>query len=356
MAVQLSHSDFRELVRIVSAMPNFSLAADRVRLVAGALEGSPRAGDILSQINFDGNAYGVAVEIIRRLSNFGRVTPDKEALGIFLNELLFYKGEADEDVAFLRGLFANERYALDKPIASRPNVRQWCGNDNDNSVQEKIIGEDTLRHIRFLHMALEKAAAVVHITAASYGTGFLIAPDLLMTNHHVLRTVEAAQHSTYTFYYELDIDNTVKETLTTVAKSSGVFYTNAMLDYTVIQLEKAVANVQPLRLQAQQAQTGERVSIIQHPGGHFKKISMQNNFVVYADRDVVQYTTSTLPGSSGSPVFNDELQVIAIHRAGGMLREPQSHQRYLRNEGTSMIAILRDLQSNQLAVYSSLVG
>lgn len=354
MTVQLSHDDFRELTRIVSTLPNFSLAADRVRLVAGALEGSPRANDLLTQINFDGNAYGVAVEVIRRLSNFGRVTPDKEALGIFLNELLFYKGEADEDVAFIRDLFSNEQYALDQPIAPKPSVAQWRGKDNATSVQEKIIGENTLRHIRFLRVALERAEAVIHITATSYGTGFLIAPDLLMTNHHVLSSAVAAQGSSYTLSYELDVDNTTKEVVTTIAKPGGLFYTNAALDYTVLQLERTVANVQPLRLQPQQAQVDERVTIVQHPGGHFKKISMQNNFVVYADRNVVQYTTSTLPGSSGAPVFNDDLQVIAIHRAGGLLKEPNSQQRYLRNEGSSMIAILNDLRDNQPTIYNSL--
>ena len=354
MSVQLSRDDFRELVRIVSTLPGFNIAADRVRLVAGALEGAPRASDILTQIAFDGNAYSVAVEVIRLLAQFGRVTPEKEALGIFLNELLFYKGDADEDVAFLRGLFTNERYALDRPIAQQPRVARWRGSDDDKSVQEKIIGEDTLRHIRFLRVALEKAEAVIHITAAGYGTGFLIAPDLLMTNHHVLQTAEAAQHSTYTLHYELALDDTLQATLVIAAKNGGLFYTNPMLDYTVVQLEQAIANLQPLRLQPQQVRVDERVTIIQHPGGHLKKISMQNNFVVYADSEVVQYTTSTLPGSSGAPVFNDEFQVVAIHRAGGMLSTPHSEQRYLRNEGTSMIAVLKDLRSNQPAIYSNL--
>jgi V8-like Glu-specific endopeptidase len=34
----------------------------------------------------------------------------------------------------------------------------------------------------------------------------------------------------------------------------------------------------------------------------------------------VQYTTDTLPGSSGSPVFNDNWEVVALHHAGGPLK------------------------------------
>jgi len=30
----------------------------------------------------------------------------------------------------------------------------------------------------------------------------------------------------------------------------------------------------------------DRVAIIQHPGGHLKKISVQNNFVAYADANL----------------------------------------------------------------------
>jgi V8-like Glu-specific endopeptidase len=100
----------------------------------------------------------------------------------------------------------------------------------------------------------------------------------------------------------------------------------------------------------------DRVAIIQHPGGHLKKISMQNNFVAYADANVVQYTTSTLPGSSGSPVFDDDFQVIAIHHSGGRLLEPGTKQRYLRNAGTSMIAVLNDMKSNAPGIYTRLKG
>lgn len=100
----------------------------------------------------------------------------------------------------------------------------------------------------------------------------------------------------------------------------------------------------------------DRVAIIQHPGGHLKKISMQNNFIAYADANVVQYTTSTLPGSSGSPVFDDEFKVVAIHHSGGMLVEPGTQQRYLRNAGTSMIAVLKDMQANAPEIYARLQG
>ncbi len=50
-----------------------------------------------------------------------------------------------------------------------------------------------------------------------------------------------------------------------------------------------------------------------------------------------------MKGSSGSPVFNDDWEVVALHHAGGMLLEPETKRRYFRNEGILISAILDDL-------------
>ena len=351
MAVQLRSDDFQKLVRILEKDENFRDVSGRVRLITGAIEGSPRADDILAQLNLDGTPRGVAVEVIRRLSNFGRVTTDKEALGIFLNYLLFFKGSEDEGANFIRSLFST--YSLDRPIISDHKLDDWKGDDTYTSVQEKIIGEDTLRHVYMLELALEAAKAVVHIAVpGGVGSGFMIAPDLVMTNHHVIGDKAVATSGSYTFNYELDRAGRPKQTSVVSARPHGVFYTDELLDYTVVQLADVPVFSEPLRLKSVSMHNNERVAIIQHPGGYYKKISMQNNFVAYADQRIVHYTTSTMPGSSGSPVFNEDFQVVAIHHSGGMLEEPMTQRRYLRNAGSSMIAILENLQIFVPEIYS----
>lgn len=134
---------------------------------------------------------------------------------------------------------------------------------------------------------------------------------------------------------------------------NGLFYTNAELDFTVVQLEQP-PDFGVLTLQPVQVRKDARVAIIQHPGGHLKQIAMQNNFVAYADAREVQYTTSTLPGSSGAPVFQDNFTVVAIHHSGGMLLEPGTRTYYLRNAGTSMIAVLDDLKTHAPAIHARL--
>lgn len=351
MTVQLSTPDFQSLTRIVQNLPDFANVRDRRRLVAGALEGVPQVDVILARLDLDGSPMGVSVEVVRFMSQFGQVAYGKEALGVFLNYIQPFTG--DEDTTFILELFQN--YSLDTPASPSRLIDRWRGTSSMVDVHEKIIGEDTLRHIYILNQALEAAKAVVHLRVSKgAGTGFMISSDLLMTNNHVIASQEEAEKTEYTFNYQLDSNGKECSIQTAQSLPGGAFYTNSELDYTVVSLKHLPSFGSPLILKSKQIRRDDRLAIIQHPGGHLKKISMQNNFVAYADANIVQYTTSTLPGSSGSPVFDDEFKVVAIHHSGGMLLEPGTKQRYLRNAGTSMIAVLKDLQGNAPEIYSQL--
>ena len=351
MTVQLSTPDFQRLTHIVQNLPDFANARDRRRLVAGALQGVAQGDIILARLDLDGAPMGVSVEVVRFLAQFGRVAYDKEALAVFLNYIQPYTGDEDKD--FIVELFQN--YPLDVPVSPSRGIGNWKGMDSTADIKEKIIGENTLRDIYILNLALEASKAVVRIaTPKGAGTGFMIAPDLLMTNNHVINSQEVAQKSNFSFNYQLDINGKECPTQTIGALPDGAFYTNEELDYSVVTLKEVPDFGKPLIFKSKLMRRDDRVAIIQHPGGHLKKISIQNNFVAYADNQVLQYTTSTEPGSSGSPVFDDDFQVVGIHHSGGMLVEPNTQQRYLRNAGTSAIAILKNLQANAPEIYTRL--
>ncbi|MBD2516464.1 trypsin-like peptidase domain-containing protein [Nostoc sp. FACHB-973] len=351
MTVQLSQPDFQRLTRIVQNLPDFANVRDRRRLVAGALEGVPQADTILARLDLDGSPMGVSVEVVRFLAQFGRVAYDKEALAVFLNIIQGFTGDEDRD--FIFELF--QKYPLNVPASPNRGIDNWKGMDSVADVKERIIGENTLRDIYILSLALEASKAVVHIaTQTDLGTGFMIAPDLLMTNNHVIDSREVAEKSNFSFNYQLDINGKECPKQTIGALKGGTFYTNEELDYTVVNLKDLPDFGKPLILQKKLMRRDDRVAIIQHPSGRVKKISIQNNFVAYADNQVLQYTTSTEPGSSGSPVLDDDFQVVGIHHSGGTLIEPNTQRRYLRNGGTSAIAILNDLKNNAPEIYARL--
>jgi Trypsin-like peptidase domain len=61
---------------------------------------------------------------------------------------------------------------------------------------------------------------------------------------------------------------------------------------------------------------GESVVIIQHPRGREKEIVLFNNRIRKISKSLLYYDADTDCGSSGSPVFNTDWQLVALHHAG----------------------------------------
>ncbi len=358
MAIQLAEGDFDRLAGILGRHGEWQTVHGRIDVMGAVLEGSPRKHDILKQISLDGTPGGTAVRVIRHLSTFGQDEPGRESLGVLINKLLAYLGGGD-DADLLRDLLARYPFTT-SPVAAR-GLDAWRGTETEGDLAERIIGENTLRDVFVMELLLEAARAVVRIRGPwGVGTGFLIADDLVMTNHHVIAGRQDLERCYFDFDFQLDRNGSERPARTARARDGGLFHTSPMaafnatlheLDYTVVQLTGVPPGIAPLPLKPVPVEPDSRLAIIQHPGGLYKKISLQNNFVEYSDALVVQYTTSTEPGSSGSPVLNDNFDVVAIHHAGGDLSEPATKRRYLRNEGVRMSAILDDLRRRQPDIF-----
>jgi V8-like Glu-specific endopeptidase len=117
-------------------------------------------------------------------------------------------------------------------------------------------------------------------------------------------------------------------------------------DWTAIKL-KGDANSYwgALKMKPNTIEKNNRVSIIQHPNGLHKQIAIHHNFVRYVDDQIVQYLTDTLPGSSGSPVFDDYWNLIALHHSGGNIREPGTKRIAFRNEGIHINQVIEGLKN-----------
>lgn len=355
MSVSLAPQDFGRVVEILGSLPEFRTVQGRVDLLTDVFAGTPRGSDLSSTMDVDGTPRAVAVRVVQRLQQFGQDEPGRETLGVLINKMLAYLG-GGEQADDLRGILARYPFRT-RPTADTRDVDGWAGRESPDQVHEKIIGENTLRDVYVLRLALDAARAVVRIrTDTSLGTGFMVSPELLVTNHHVIPDAAAALLSEFAFGYEIDRHHVEAPARIHRAKPGGAFYTSPDLDVTVIELDRPPADFDALTLRRARARRDQRVNIIQHPGGHYKKISMQNNFVAYADAAVIQYTTSTEPGSSGAPVFDNDFEVIGVHHAGGLLVEPGSGKRYLRNQGISAIAILDDLAAHAPGIAARVKG
>jgi V8-like Glu-specific endopeptidase len=58
------------------------------------------------------------------------------------------------------------------------------------------------------------------------------------------------------------------------------------------------------------------IVIVQHPNGEPLKLAIDTNAIIGVAESRVRYRTNTEPGSSGSPVLDGHLQLVALHHAG----------------------------------------
>ena len=209
--------------------------------------------------------------------------------------------------------------------------------------QEKLIGENNLRPIAFLSLGLERARSVAQVTVPQLGTGtgFLVAPGILLTNNHVLPDTSAAGAAQARFNYEMDTGGNLAPSAYFQCQPDRFFLTDPALDYTLV----AVDGDPGLRFGVipvvrADVSVGMRVNIIQHPGGQPKQIALVDNEIAYSDETVIQYLTDTLPGSSGAPVFDDEWRLVALHHSGGWIPEPSTQSTHFRNEGIALNALI----------------
>jgi endonuclease G len=236
---------------------------------------------------------------------------------------------------------------------------------------ERLIpGEFNLLPVHFLEEGAVVQKAVARIFSkrkGPWGTGFLVSPSLLMTNNHVIEEPDFTKSLIAQFNYQSDFNGNSMGTDEYEFDPVDIFYTNRELDFTLVRLRSRVPRIMPtgkveyyreaarpvsikpgdnwgyIRLRDDvQYEEKRHVNIIQHPAGREKEVALQENHITHIYKNVIRYTTDTEPGSSGSPVFNNQWDLISIHHAAG----DSENGKWLNNEGIRIDRIIEDLRSH----------
>lgn len=238
--------------------------------------------------------------------------------------------------------------------AERVTFRKTVITPNNEVVLERIIGQNDLFPISYLEAGLKSANPVCRIEIRNgtggvlgYGTGFLVSPSLLLTNNHVLESYETAKLSVAQFNYEIDLDFNERPMKSFNLAPEHFFITDQVLDFSLVAIEEIstdgtdISDFGSLSLVRQTGKglVGEYVSIIQHPSGEPKAVAIRENKIIDIFDDYIHYSTDTMPGSSGSPVYNDDWIVISLHHAG--VRNPKNQAEFIANEGIRISSIIQ---------------
>lgn len=199
---------------------------------------------------------------------------------------------------------------------------------------ERIIGGTDFLGAAFLPIgaAVRRSVGRVieHSSGFGFGTGFMVSPTLLMTNNHVLPSAADAQKSAIEFDYLDDPTDSSSATSVHTLDPMRFFVTDEELDFTLVAVTLASTTGtelsrgwSPLIAQSGKALISERVNIIQHPSGKPQQLALRDNKIVDLVGDFLHYEADTQPGSSGSPVYNDQWELAALHHAGVPKRDDQ---------------------------------
>ena len=198
--------------------------------------------------------------------------------------------------------------------------------------QERILGTNDLVDLNFFDRGQRAARAVCRVilcddTGRQIGvaSGFMVSPRLMLTNHHVFPDRNSANNCLAEFDYALDINGVEHKGPTYLVRPQDFYAPSEALDFALVAVEARprsgagrLSDFGHLRLNPTlgKINTGEFVSIIQHPSGLPKQVSLRENQLISIEPNFLVYASDTAQGSSGSPLFNDSWQVVGLHSAG----------------------------------------
>lgn len=223
----------------------------------------------------------------------------------------------------------------------------------ESIVVESVPFEDVAKW-RARMAAVERAICLVEDpTGAGAGTGFLVGPRAALTNWHVMAEMErrgfAPAQARLRFDFVASVDGGAPREPSRFPLAADWRIDGsevAALDFALLRLGGAPGGEQVsgdggatrgwLEPTPHEFKINEIQLILQHPRAAELKLGAGVVTAVDALHQRVTYTTNTLPGSSGAPVFTLGWELVALHHFG----------QATGNMGIPLAAVWAQLQAN----------
>jgi len=229
---------------------------------------------------------------------------------------------------------------------------------------------------------------VTHDGEVGYGTAFLVGPRVVLTNFHVVQDVIEKRASPADIRFRFDykiIGGKANDGRTYLAApgdewliehssfsaadsdpAEDALPASGELDFALIRLAERVGEATigdgtsssaprgwiPILNRASPIAPKSTMHILQHPDGGPLKLALGEEMVIgeNANGTRVRYETSTLPGSSGSPGFDANWELTALHHAGDPRFPNLRVGRY--NRGIPITAVIKRLTESTISEIS----
>ena len=201
---------------------------------------------------------------------------------------------------------------------------------------EAVFGQERFKNLRWLKRGFERAQGVCKITdrfGEAFGTGFVMQSEdlhlsgpsrlVVLTNAHVVSNDPTEQRGepkakspeTVKVQFEASDDPECAYDVERILATSP----RHELDFSILALRDSIPFHNPYPLAHALPLVGEdqRIYLIGHPRGGQLSFSLYDNLLLDHEPPKVHYRSPSLGGSSGSPVFNQEWDLIGLHHAGG---------------------------------------
>jgi hypothetical protein len=196
-------------------------------------------------------------------------------------------------------------------------------------------------------MQIERRVSRVEFNGNAAGTGFLVGPDAVLTNWHVIEEAKAAgliSKLGCRFDYLRLSSGTRQPGVLVPLHSEGLIDsspyspaeknerddplpTTEQLDYALLRLAQPAGRLSVdgnergwivLPEKSPALKPGAPILIVQHPDGAPMKLALDTDAVISinANGTRIRYATNTEHGSSGSPCFTMDWDVVALHHYG----------------------------------------
>lgn len=205
-------------------------------------------------------------------------------------------------------------------------------NENINNLDESIIGPDDRKLVKDINKFPNKSIVFIksYYDDINYssGTGFIIDDNAVLTAAHVItsdfKDIEIKKIIISAGYKEEKETLGSARVIKTYVKPEWKNFRNPLFDMALLILDKPLGKELGKLKLSDKVKLGEFVSTSGYPGqnkNNVQNIRAGNQYyssgeIVYITKNKLYYNSDTEPGQSGSPVFNDNNDVIAIHTNG----------------------------------------